>query len=314
MDRYTGNSVSYITDRPSAALKNEVESYYQFESGIVDFPGSFPDIYTIFLPQTCVEMIFNYHGTSVRLGSINNSSQASGKIVGQHNLQTVCRAHNITMINKTFHVRFRPGAFQRIFGLPQVELKNASFGVYDVLGNTAKKMEDDLNNSDSFETRKDIIESFLLRYKNPAAPLKVIGRAESAIKLIQANPGRITVSDIRDSLGITERMLERTFSGCVGMSPREYIRVSRFKHVLALMMSNRNFTWQEHPESCDYFDDSHFIKEFKTATTFTPGYLRNQLNKKVVKSANFFLFRDTIESHQEKFFSDCIELEKQGSI
>ncbi len=314
MNKYSGNSISYYSEQPCAELKDEVEFYYQCESSIVELPGSFPDLYTIFLPLTCVEMIFNYHDTSVRLRNENYSSQSYGKIVGQHTLQTICRADNITKTNKTFHVRFRTGAFQKLFGMPQAELKNSSFAVYDVLGNEAGTLENDLNNSDSFETRKSIIESFLLRYKKTSSPLRVAGRADSAVKLIQSNPGRITVREIRDYLGITERMLERTFTGCIGLSPGEFIRVSRFKHVLAIMISQRKFKWQEHPESFVYFDDSHFIKEFKAATTFTPGYFRDQLNKKIVKSANFFIFREKVASHQENFFRDCIELEKQTTF
>ena len=310
--RYVGNSLSYIAIYPVVSLQDKVEFYYQCESSIIELPGSFPDLYTIFLPLNCVEMIFNYHDTSVCLRSNRNSSQSHGKIVGQHNLQTICRADNITKTNKTFHVRFKPGAFQDLFGIPQILLKNSCFSAREVLGKEAEILEDALNNSDSLAARVEIIERFLSTRLGSLASRKKNNPADSAVRLIESHHGKINVRGLRQCLGLTERRLERSFSSSVGLSPKEFIRVVRFKRVLAEMTSRKHSAWEELRESHDYYDDSHFIKEFKAATTVAPGYFRKQLEKKIVKSVNFLVFRETPAPHQDGFLKDCLELEKQA--
>ncbi len=312
MKRYTGNSISYVAAQPAAALQGEVDFFYQLESSIDELPISSPELHTIFLPLHSVEMIFNYHDTSVRLRNGRNSSQSYGKIIGQHTLQTICSADYITKTNKTFHVRFRPGAYRRLFGMPQVELKSSCLPARDVLGRDAAILENDLNNSDSFEARIKIIETFLLHRRKLSAPSTRQDCADAAVRLIQSRHGNISVRDMRDCLDVSERMLERSFAGSVGLSPREFIRVIRFGRLLAMITLKKDFSWTEHPDLFDYYDDAHFIKEFKAATTFSPGYFRSHLGKKIVKSFNFLVFRDTIAPYQENFFRDCMALEKRN--
>ncbi len=296
-------------------LEQDVEFYYQGESMLPQEPGVFLDIQIIFLPLSSVELIFSYDDTSVRLRHENNSNQSSGKVVGQHNVHCVCRADNITKVNKSLHVRFKPGGFHRLFGISQVELKNSCFAVGDVLGKEGRLLEDEINNTDSFKARIRGIEAFLLRRKMLARSSRVDRHVTSAIKLIQNQQRGIKVCNISRYLGIPERTLEWEFSNSIGLSPKEFIRVARFRRVLDNMTSGGAFNWSEQTRALEYYDQSHFIKEFKTATTFSPRVFREQFGEKIVKSVNFLVIQESTDhsQHYRQLFSDYDQLERENA-
>lgn len=69
---------------------------------------------------------------------------------------------------------------------------------------------------------------------------------------------------------LSERSLERSFRQYLGLSPKEYLRHLRFLKLIQinpeLNRSGTDLTYE-----LGYFDQSHFIREFKHFTGMTPG-------------------------------------------
>jgi methylphosphotriester-DNA--protein-cysteine methyltransferase len=94
----------------------------------------------------------------------------------------------------------------------------------------------------------------------------------------------ITIEEIINAIGIGERQLERLFRKYVGLSPKFYCRIIRFNYIFQLMQ-------EQSPRLIDltydagFFDQSHFIRNFKAFTGEDPSrYLFDEKNL-----ANFFL-------------------------
>ena len=68
----------------------------------------------------------------------------------------------------------------------------------------------------------------------------------------------------------TKRTLERHFLEQVGLHPKTFSRLVRFNGVIRFMESNLNVKWRQLADRFGYYDQSHFIHEFKTLTGSLP--------------------------------------------
>lgn len=67
--------------------------------------------------------------------------------------------------------------------------------------------------------------------------------------------------------------LERHFKKDTGLSPKQYQSIQRYKLAVEEIYDTRNTDWMHYVHKYGYFDQSHFIKEIKRFTTFTPSQL-----------------------------------------
>ena len=111
-------------------------------------------------------------------------------------------------------------------------------------------------------------------------------KGEKILKLILEKQGQIPLEATSDDLGISTRSLERYFEKHVGVSPKFYTRIVRFSHIFNLIQ-NEDFNWLDISFLAGYYDQSHFINNFKEFTGKNPSsYGFNETNM-----ANFFLKR-----------------------
>ena len=107
---------------------------------------------------------------------------------------------------------------------------------------------------------------------------------ESTLDLIFNSKGMATVTEMTTIAGVGERQLERLFKKYVGLSPKYYARIIRFNYIFQLIKS-KNSSWTEIVYQSGYYDQSHFIRNFKAFTGEDPSsYFFEENNM-----ANFFL-------------------------
>ncbi|HBB30730.1 MAG TPA: AraC family transcriptional regulator [Cyanobacteria bacterium UBA8803] len=99
---------------------------------------------------------------------------------------------------------------------------------------------------------------------------------EKAIRLILRHQGNLRIDDLKDSLNVHYKTLERKFRTHVGLSPKTFARIVRFKHTYKQF----HRIAQQDPAfflELGYYDQNHFIKDFKYFLHTTPSaYLRRQ--------------------------------------
>ena len=77
-------------------------------------------------------------------------------------------------------------------------------------------------------------------------------------------------------IGVSQRHLEIQFKRSVGLSPKTYSLIQRFKRMEFALRESSTVHWQDMVFAYDYYDQNHFIKDFKRFTGQTPsGYLLN---------------------------------------
>lgn len=67
--------------------------------------------------------------------------------------------------------------------------------------------------------------------------------------------------------------LERYFKKETGLTPKKYQSLQRYKYAVEEIYSTQNIDWMHYVNKYGYYDQSHFIKEIKRYTTFTPAQL-----------------------------------------
>ena len=90
-----------------------------------------------------------------------------------------------------------------------------------------------------------------------------------AIGYIECNHGNVRVDKLAEKIGLSRRNLERNFKEHTGLTIKKFINNTRFQHGLYLLRSHASIS--EIVFTCGYFDQSHFIDEFKERTGVTPS-------------------------------------------
>ncbi|MEO1032123.1 MAG: helix-turn-helix domain-containing protein [Bacteroidota bacterium] len=112
-------------------------------------------------------------------------------------------------------------------------------------------------------------------------------KGQDAVQLIIKDQGKTNLKEIRNDIGISERSLERYFKAKIGLSPKYFSRIIRFSHIFKLAKSDNKMDWLDIVFLSGFYDQSHFIKNFKEFTGEDPSkYGFDEKNL-----ANFFLNR-----------------------
>lgn len=105
-----------------------------------------------------------------------------------------------------------------------------------------------------------------------------------AIERILKMNGMITVASLCSELSVSERYIEQIFQKYIGLSPKFYTRIIRFNYIFQLV-KDKATNWADVVYEAGYYDQSHFIRNFKAFTGEDPTtYLFSEKNL-----ANFFL-------------------------
>ena len=172
---------------------------------------------------------------------------------------------------KTIGVYFQPTALKSIFGIDAMELTDHNVNLSD-LG----KYELSQQLSDTISTSKqiEILSTFFLGQ---------INQQKTASESIDIVIGKMTKGEnlckILSALNMSERTLERHFLIHVGVPPKRFSRIIRFQSALKDLRVSKNLTQVSFQN--EYFDQSHFNREFKEFTGTTPTMFMSKAKEKV---------------------------------
>ena len=173
-------------------------------------------------------------------------------------------------------IKLKPSALSHII---HGSMRNLTDKVED-LGTLTELCEllEQVRGQSLWNRRIEEVESFFQRFSQKT------GVVEKALEMIFNTSGMNSVNDLVESLGISERQLERLFNECVGMGPKFYSRVIRFSTIFQLK-ERGDHGWLDLTHEAGFADQSHFIRNFKAFTGEDPT--RYGFDEK--NMANFFL-------------------------
>jgi transcriptional regulator GlxA family with amidase domain len=92
------------------------------------------------------------------------------------------------------------------------------------------------------------------------------------------NPTSVSsVASVVARTGLTSRRFIASFRDEVGLTPKVFCRLSRFRHVIGTLESAPAIDWPAIALACGYFDQAHFIHDFRAFAGVSPtAYLRHR--------------------------------------
>jgi transcriptional regulator GlxA family with amidase domain len=92
-----------------------------------------------------------------------------------------------------------------------------------------------------------------------------------AVSLIQNNNGHLSVRKIAGEVCLSERQFERKFKTAIGISPKTFSNIMRFRSVRSYMETHSDKSMYEIAIACGYHDHSHMNKEFQRLGSISPS-------------------------------------------
>ena len=218
------------------------------------------------LPDGCMEMIFHY-GNPYRQYFADGSSitQPRSFLFGQ-----ITKYIEIAPTGKSgiISARFLPDGITPFITLPVSTLENKAVSLTEIFIDDGKKLEERVINANDTQERIILIETFLLSKLSEQPAIDAI--TKSCVDVIFQSQGQIGLAALADKMNIHRRNMERKFTSVIGMSPKQLARVARLQAALKMIQQKKFNSLTEIAYENGYFDQAHFIKDFKEFTGMSP--------------------------------------------
>lgn len=245
---------------PRPELSPYVECYYIWESdGTVCMDVESP-------PNACSAIAFNY-GDSYFL-----SNQKYEKAIVPD-----CFVTGQSIQNYTLHlngnvgiagIALRPAGLYHFLAIPMYGLTDERLDLSKVKYDSFLPALEAIRKSNSHEGKVSVMETLmdeLLAQPTHGNPV-----VQKAANQIFEDFGATNITDLLEELPMSRRSFERKFLEEVGVSPKTYAKIRRFGYTCSLMAGNRYVNLMDVLHRGGYYDQSHFIKDFKYFSGRTP--------------------------------------------
>lgn len=215
------------------------------------------------LPDACVELFLNYTNTPVAI---------IGEELHQRSIVTFRMSRPVDVQMRkgagVVAICFHPGMAYQFIRVPMHALSNTTTALVDIWDRMAAEIEDKMAGVNNNEVRVSLAQKYLLReLANGKDDLQI----RHCLKQVQLSGGLIPVARLVRDTGLSQRQLSRKFQEYVGLSPKEYLRVSRFTLSLRHLKKYPLLSLTEVAYKSGYYDQAHFIRDYKDYTGCTPG-------------------------------------------
>lgn len=251
----------YQTFAPPPALAHLVRYYWVYALDGID---GRPYIYRS-LASGLAELVFHYQGTFDEVGP----NAIAPPSLSMLHAQTAQARRFETMENfGIFGAYLYPDALPLITGYSAQALTDEMPDLIALWGAEGRILEESILAEPDDNLRCAILSTFLL--KRLAHAPAIDARAHAAIRHAVHAQGQASVPALADAFNLSPRQLERQFQTFAGFSPKRFLRILRFQSAVECY-GDRQRPLTDIALDCGYYDQAHFIHDFKAFSGYTPG-------------------------------------------
>ncbi len=119
----------------------------------------------------------------------------------------------------------------------------------------------------SLEAKLDAIEAALREMWRSPGPHPAVAYALTTFNRV---PHATSIGAVTDAIGLSAKRFIERFKTEVGVTPKRFCRIRRFQQAVTLAHGRRDIDWAEVALDCGYFDQAHFIHDFRSFAGLTP--------------------------------------------
>ncbi|MBL4765665.1 MAG: helix-turn-helix transcriptional regulator [Colwellia sp.] len=255
------NNIAYTGFRqapPSINLQPYIQCYWQINTELAFMSPSTELLH----PNGGLGIIINF-GSPLLYEGKNISS--SGYMDGIH---TKTRQMSLAGHIDAIGIRFNPGGASHFFATPLSEINNSNINLHDLaMGQLMESCQDEKEKNPTGDMLK-FVDTFLL--KKLTEPLKTDALVQHIAIKIKLNNGKNTIAETINDVGKSYRQIERLFKDSIGMTPKKYARIIRMENARTLLKNKNLQSFTEIGEVAGFYDQAHFIREFKSIIGLSP--------------------------------------------
>jgi hypothetical protein len=265
--------MNYQTFHPHPDLQALVKCYWTLE-----VPAEPESPRQRIIPDGCIEMAFVL-GDDIRRYTSETDFvlQPRAMVIGQITKPFFIQP---TGYVNTFAIRFYPYGFANFLDTSIKSLSDKETSLADLFGeNVAQALEQKIVQAQDTKTRILVAEEFLLSlFYNKSTVDKII---QTTIDALVLTKGKTSISNLLKSDLAKRRQLERKFTKQIGISPKQLAKVIRLQAVLKMLLNNKSEKLSTIAYEGEYYDQAHFIKDFKDFTGTSPSAFLADENMKL---------------------------------
>lgn len=270
--------MNYQTYKPHKDLESIVKFYWTLE-----VPFDPKNQKQKIVPDGCIEMTFNFGDKIKRYTSETDFIiHPNAMVMGQRT-----KSYYILPVGdvNTFAICFYPIGFVNFVNTPLEKLVDKETPISEIFGQAeAHELEQQMIHAISTEQRMNIIEIFLLKKLYEKNTISTI--VKSTVDVLLKTNGTTPINVILKNDVSKRRQLERHFRKQIGISPKQLGKAIRLQTTLNLLLNKKSETLTDIAYEIEYFDQNHFIKDFKDLVGVTPKEFLD--NEHMALSALFY--------------------------
>jgi AraC-like DNA-binding protein len=183
--------------------------------------------------------------------------------------RTDCFVIETSAQERVIGIQFRPGGAFPFLAMPASEVANATYSLDDIWTGQAALIREALMDAGGVDAMFSILERALLSRLKHSLPLHPA--ITFAVSRLARPGGSVRVRDVADCVGLSSRHFMELFREQTGLAPKAFQRVRRFQQVLRTLRADSGENWAGVAYRCGYYDQAHFIHDFRLFSGLTPG-------------------------------------------
>ncbi len=214
------------------------------------------------IPVGNIELVFH---RGKRLFSLSNrNSQPAAFISGQFlDFEDLEHEGEVDMITVTF----RPQSAKVFFYVPMTEFAGQKVDVRLLGDPELEELQKKIADQPEDMKCVEMIETFFLKRLNME---KAYHFESMALVVRRIERGETSLRTLADASCLSYKQFQRVFATYVGFNPKDFLRVVRYQRALFVLQHNRKIAMGQLAFDCNYYDESHLIKDFKKFSGYTP--------------------------------------------
>ena len=258
------DDMRYWRMQPDERLRPWVICYFLVEPSGQSRPGErvFPESQQqLLLPDGYSEIVFNLDAAFERWSIGQPDERAvmgSSYLIGGRSYSVLTR--NLGAV-RLAGAKLDSRLLRAVIGIPLNEFRDSTLTLSEINARPLLDLDESIQGARAPEHIKADLDRFFLRTLGAASPEDpVVGEL---LEQIQLSRGTLSIMKWLRAEHIDSRTLERRFCTCMGMMPKQYARIVRFKHSYHRLMFAEPGTAARGTHLDPYYDQSHFIREFR---------------------------------------------------
>ena len=245
---------------PQSEFESLVECYYSWESEEVvcmDIEST---------PNACAAIAFNFRDPYTLSTQKYHRKQVPACFVSGQSIQnyTLHLEGKVGIVG----IALKPASLFHLFQLPMYGITDERVDLREIDSDLCEeaylRIMSAANTKERIDGLKDLIRTAVAKSKGGTPDI------QKAANRIFEEKGQTHITELLEEVPMSRRNFERRFLEEVGVSPKTFAKIRRFGYTCSLMAGDRNVNLMDVLHKGGYYDQSHFIKDFKYFSGRTP--------------------------------------------